>query len=184
MTPVLWFHGGMMAISGVRARPERVTLVLATILLLGGCATVPADVAPGEPTPTVTPTVACPQVDGTELPPECAPYDPDHAMEQNDRHRERMETSAEARAAAEQPVADLRVRLEALRTESTISVTSVEDALREVGLVHHVARGDARAVAFGADGPKGGCVFGEVRPDEVHIEVGGYIMDGGCLPAE
>lgn len=184
MTPVLWFHGGMMATSGVRARPGRVTLVLAAILLLGGCAAAPADVTAGEPTPTVTPTVACPQVDGAELPPECAPYDPEHAMEQNDRHRERMETSAEARAAAEQPVADLRVRLEALRTESTISVTSVEDALREVGLVHHVARGDARAVAFGADGPEGGCVFGEVRPDEVRIDVGGYIMDGGCLPAE
>ena len=105
-------------------------------------------------------------------------------MEQNDRHRERMDMSAEARAAAEQPVADLRVRLEALRTESGISVIAVQDALREAGLVHHVARGDARAVAFGADGPEGGCVFGELRPDEVRVEVGGYIMDGGCLPAE
>lgn len=70
MTPVLWFHGGMMATSGVRARPGRVTLVLAAILLLDGCAAAPADVTAGEPTPTVTPTVACPQVDGAELPPE------------------------------------------------------------------------------------------------------------------
>lgn len=173
-----------MATSGVRARPGRVTLVLAAILVLGGCAATPADVGAGEPTPTVTPTVACPRVDGAELPPECAPYDPEHAMEQNDRHRERMETSAEARAAAKQAAADLRVRLEALRAEETISVTAVEEALGEVGLVHHVARGDARALAFGADGPEGGCVFGELRPDEVRVEVGGYIMDGGCLPAE
>ncbi len=181
---MLWFHGGMMATSGTRTRSVRVTIVLAAILLLGGCALTPAAVGTGTPTPTVTPTVGCPQVDGAELPPECAPYDPEHAMEQNDRHRERMETSAEARAAAEQPVADLRERLEALRTEGTISVTGVEDALDETGLIHHVVRGDARAVAFGADGPKGGCVFGEVRLDEVRVDVGGYIMDGGCLPAQ
>lgn len=174
----------MKATAGAQARSMRVTIVLAAILLLGGCAAAPAEVGPGSPTPTVTPTAACPQVDGAELPPECAPYDPEHAMEQNDRHRERMDTSAAARAAAEQPAADLRVRLEALRTDGAITVTAVEDALRGAGLVQHVAQGDARGVAFGADGPEGGCVFGEVRPDGVRVEVGGYILDGGCLPAQ
>ena len=29
----------------------------------------------------------------------------------------------------------------------------------------------------------GGCLFGAVTPEGVQVEVGGFIMDGGCLPA-
>ena len=83
-----------------------------------------------------------------------------------------------------QPVADLRVRLEALRTEGEISIRAVEQALQEIGLPGAVVRGDEAAVEFGAGAPEGGCVFGEVRQDAVRVEAGGYIMDGGCLPAQ
>lgn len=133
---------------------------------------------------TLTPTAACPEVDGVVLPPECAPYDPDRAMAQNDRYRERMELSDEAMAAAGPSVSDLRVRLETLRTEGEISIDAVQGALREVGLPDNAVRGEVGAVEFGVDAPEGGCVFGEVRPDSVRVEAGGYILDGGCLPAQ
>jgi len=161
-------------------------LVLAGAFVLGGCAVVPTDTGgAGSPVTSVpTPTMACPENDEAVLPPECAPYDPDHAMAQNDRYRERMELSDEAAAAAAQPVSDLRGHLETLRTEGEISIRAVEAALGEVGLLDAVVRGDERAVEFAATAPEGGCVFGEVRPDSVSVEAGGYIMDGGCLPAQ
>jgi hypothetical protein len=105
-------------------------------------------------------------------------------MAQNDRHRDRMELSDDAAAAAVQPVSELRVRLETLRTEGEISVQAVDGALQELGFPDAVVRGDERAVEFGAAAPEGGCVFGEVRHDAILVEAGGYIMDGGCLPAQ
>lgn len=52
-------------------------------------------------------------------------------------------------------------------------------ALREISF----AACDERAVAFGAAAPEGGCIFGEVSADVLTVEIGGIIMDGGCLPA-
>lgn len=181
-TRAMWLHGGMTGIRGDAARRAGVPLVVATMLLLGGCATA---TGPGAATssPSATPTVACPQVEGQTLPPECAPYDPDHAMAQNDRYRERMDLGEEERAAAAQPVAELQQSLEALRASGSISVDAVEQALDDAGLSDPQVLGDERAVAFGAVAPQGGCVFGELRADGVTVDAGGYIMDGGCLPA-
>ena len=182
---VLWFHDGM-SMTPPRARFVLLSLVLAGASLLGGCAMVSVERGDAQATggSTPTPTAACPQIEGVVLPPECAPYDPDDAMAQNDRYKERMELSDEAEAAVGQSVSDLRARLETLRMEGTISIDAVRGALREVGLPDDVVRGDARSVEFGVDAPQGGCVFGEVRPDTVLVEAGGYIMDGGCLPAQ
>ncbi|WZO38156.1 hypothetical protein MRBLWO14_001935 [Microbacterium sp. LWO14-1.2] len=181
----MWLHGGMTGIRGDAARRAGVPLVLATMLLLGGCATATGPgAAPPTPSPTPTPTVACPLVEGQTLPPECAPYDPDHAMAQNDRHRERMDLDEDARAAAAQPAADLQRSLETLQASGSISLDAVEQALDDAGLVDPQVMGDERAVAFGAAAPEGGCVFGELRADVVTVDVGGYIMDGGCLPAQ
>lgn len=175
-----------MSIAPRRNTSALLSFALTGAFLLGGCAVVSPETggAGSAVTSTPTPTAACPQIEGVVLPAECAPYDPDHAMGQNDRYRERMELSDEAMAAAEQPMSDLRVRLETLRTEGEISTDAVEGALREVGLPDVVVRGDADAVEFGVDAPEGGCVFGEVQPDAVRVEAGGYIMDGGCLPAQ
>ena len=181
----LWFHGDM-SMTPRRTRFVLLPLVLAGAWLLGGCAMVSVETGEAQ-TPygsTPTPTAACPQIEGVVLPPECAPYDPDNAMAQNDRYKERMELSDEAAAAVGQSVSELRARLETLRTEGAISIDAVQGALREVGLPDDVVRGDARSVEFGVDAPEGGCVFGEVRPDTVVVEAGGYIMDGGCLPAQ
>ena len=179
----MWFHDDMSMTSG-RSRFVLLPLVLASALLLGGCALVSVETGDATAASTPTPTAACPQVEGVVLPPKCAPYDPDNAMAQNDRYKERMEFSDEAAAAVAQSMSDMRVRLETLRTDGAISIDAVQGALRAVGLPDVVVRGDAHAVEFDVDAPEGGCVFGEVRPDSVRVEAGGYILDGGCLPAQ
>ncbi len=104
-------------------------------------------------------------------------------MAQNDRYRDRMELSDESRGAAEKPAADVRAALETLRTSGAISVEAVEDAFADAGIDGVQTIGDERAVAFGAAAPEGGCIFGEVSADVLTVEIGGIIMDGGCLPA-
>lgn len=187
----VWFHVGMARIRGDRSRGTRLLLVIATTMLLAGCATATTGLSTASPTasasatasPSPTPTAACPQVEGVELPPDCAPYDPDNAMAQNDRYRDRVDLSEASRAAAERPATDIRTALEALRTSGDLSVDAVEDAISDAGLSDIQIIGDERAVAFGVAAPEGGCIFGEVSADVLSVEVGGIIMDGGCLPA-
>jgi hypothetical protein len=176
----------MTAIRGERSRMLSLLGATAlTTMLLAGCATARPQAAgtPSE-TPTPTPTAACPIVEGVELPPECAPYDPEKSMALNDRYRERMDITEEARAAAEQSIADVRPALETLRTSGELSTDAVAEVFVEAGLANAQTIGDARAVAFGVAAPQGGCIFGEVSADVLTIEAGGFIMDGGCLPAQ
>jgi type IV pilus biogenesis protein CpaD/CtpE len=176
----------MTGIRGDRSRGARLLLVIAaTTALLAGCATArpaPLGASPSE-SPTPTPTAACPQIEGVELPPECAPYDPDNAMAQNERYRDRVELSAESQAAAEAPAESVRVGLETLRTSGGLSIDAVEEVFADAGIAAVQTIGDERAVAFGAAAPEGGCIFGEVSADLLTVEIGGVIMDGGCLPA-
>lgn len=153
-------------------------------MLLVGCAGFAPRQTGSEVEPAPTPTAACPEVEGVELPPECAPYDPDHAMAQNDRYRERMELSEDSRAAAEPTIKPIRTALETLRTDGALSVDSVEQALTDAGLTSARLRGDSAGVLFGASAPAGGCVFGEVSAEVLTVEAGGPILDGGCLPAQ
>ncbi|WP_422213499.1 hypothetical protein [Microbacterium sp.] len=155
---------------------------LAMAIALGGCAMTPP--APAGPTPTPTPTAACPQVDGVELPPDCALYDPDQSMAQNERHRDRMELSEDAAAAMDGHVESLGTAMEALRSSGTFSEQTVAQVISDAGLPHPQVREDDGDVLFGVAGPEGGCLFGAVTPEAVSIELGGYIMDGGCLPAQ
>lgn len=176
----------MTGIRGDLPRGGLLPLVIALTLTLGGCAPATPQEEAATPTPTVslTPTAACPQVEGVELPPECAPYDPDHAMAQNDRHRERMGLSEEAQAVADETIPPIRAALDALRAAGELSPDAVEDVLTEAGLTGIRTTGDQRAVEFGADAPAGGCVFGQVSAEVLTVEAGGYILDGGCLPAQ
>ncbi len=153
-------------------------------MMLAGCATATTG-SPGAPSasPSPTPTAACPVVEGVELPPDCAPYDPDNAMAQNERYRDRVDLSDESRAAAEQPAESVRTGLETLRTSGDLSVDAVEEVFAAAGLSDVQTLGDERAVAFGAAAPEGGCIFGEVSAETLTVEIGGVIMDGGCLPA-
>ncbi|HZU94941.1 MAG TPA: hypothetical protein VFF85_15035 [Microbacterium sp.] len=173
----------MIGIRGERSRGARASLACATVLLLAGCATVNPQ-AGSTPSMTPTPTAACPQVEGVELPPECAPYDPEQSMAQNDAYRQRMDITDEARAASEETIENVRPALDALRASGELSTDAVVAVMADAGLTSAQTIGDARGVAFGVDGPEGGCIFGEVSPDALIIEAGGYIMDGGCLPAQ
>ncbi len=155
---------------------------IGAVLLLAGCAG-PSGVG-AEPTPTVTPTAACPQVEGVDLPPECAPYDPEQAMDLNDRYRDRMGIDGATHEASAAVVDALRVDLEGLRTAGTFTVGTVRAALTDAGLPDAQVREDYGDVLFGVGGVDGGCVFGEVTEEGVTVDIGGYILDGGCLPAQ
>ena len=170
---------GMTATRGMTG----LLLASAVALLLAGCAgrtpggVAPADVLSASPTPTA----ACPQIDGADLPPDCVPYDPDNAMAQNERYRDRMEMSAASRAAAEEAVVALRPALEQLRSSGEVSPDSVQAALQDAGLDGIQMIGDERGTEFSANGPEGSCIFGVVSDDPLTVEVGGYVMDGGCF---
>lgn len=174
----------MTGIRGDRSRGRLLPLLVVMAVLLAGCATTSPRAGIASPTPSPTPTAACPQVEGVDLPPECAPYDPEKAMAQNDAYRERMDISDEARVAAERAIEDVRPALEALRAAGGLSTEAVAAALADVGLPGAQTVGDERAVAYGVAASEGGCIFGEVSADAVTVEAGGYIMDGGCLPAQ
>jgi hypothetical protein len=171
----------MTGIRGVGSSGRLLSVLGAAALLLAGCATAGPQASPST---APTPTAACPLVEGVELPPECAPYDPDQAMAQNDRYRDRMEITEEARAAAEESIAGIRPALEALRSSGELSIEAVDTVMTDAGLSSPQLIGDRRGVAFGVGAPKGGCIFGQVSADALIIEAGGYIMDGGCLPAQ
>ncbi|MFT4258502.1 hypothetical protein [Microbacterium sp.] len=190
----------MTGCRGERLRAMLVAVALVVPLSLVGCATtavgasagaspgagVPSAGAAGAgvPAPSTSPTAACPLIEGVEPPPDCVPYDPDHAMAQNDVYRQRMDLSDGEREAAERAIAEVSPALDALRAGNGVTADAVEAALEDAGLADAQARGDERVVAFAAYGPEGGCVFGEVSAEALRIEAGGYIMDGGCLPAQ
>ena len=166
------------------SRPRPLIAALGLVVLLTGCADVAAPPATDAAAPSPTPTAACPQVEGHQLPPECAPYDPDHAMAQNERHRERLELSDDALAAARDVTGPLGIALEEVRASGAVSVDTVQNAIERTGLSDIQVREDYGTVLFGVAAPKGGCVFGEVSTDAIAVEAGGYISDGGCLPAQ
>lgn len=166
-------------------------LVVTVVVLLGaltGCATAGTGASPyaGTPSPTPTPTAACPEQPGVELPPECAPYDPDAAMAQNDRYRERMPLDEANRVANEALLANATTGLAALQASGTVTEDAVRTALEQAGAVDVQTRGAAQAWLFGAAIPGGGCLYGEIdgATGELSAELGGFILDGGCLPAQ
>ena len=170
-----------MTVARMLSTTAAVLVTAAVALLLCWCAT-PGGTAPtAVPSASPTPTRACPQIDGADLPPDCVPYDPDNAMAQNERYRDRMEMSAASRAAAEEAVVALRPALEQLRAKGEVSPDSVQVALQDAGLDGIEMIGDERGTEFSANGPEGGCIFGVVSDDPLTVEVGGYVMDGGCF---
>jgi hypothetical protein len=145
--------------------------------LLTGCAGTSSTT---EPTPT--PVVACPQVENFELPATCAPYDPDHAMDQNERYRERRPLDEAALAATTAWVERIRSALEPL--VDAPSAVAVDDALTGIGIDIR----DIQSYDRGGDTLFGvwvgeGCVFGSIDAGVLDVEAGGPINDGGCLPA-
>ena len=104
-------------------------------------------------------------------------------MAQNDRYRERVEMDASDEAANQDLAGDVRAALESL-DRTALTAEAVEAAILGAGVEGSVQLvGDERAYAFGAAVP-GGCVYGQVDQAAVTVELGGFILDGGCLPAQ
>lgn len=162
-------------------RPPAILLIAAILAVLTGCQTAPAGM---ESAPSASATAACPMQLDVPSPTDCAVYDPDAAMAQNDLYRQRIELDADTQASAEAHVADARAVLEALRSDGTITADAVRAALEDVGLRDVQIRTGAGDVLFGAVPPDGGCVYGALEAERVTVDAGGYIMDGGCLPAQ
>ncbi len=159
------------------------TALGAALLLVGCGAASPGGPVPGGPSTSPSPTSACPENPHAELPAGCAPYDPDAAMAQNDRYRERMELGDDARTQGEELAPRVRQTLTGLEP-STLTEESVAEALHDAGLDGIQVRADDGEIRYAVGGPKGGCVYGSLGPGGVSVDVGGYILDGGCLPAQ
>lgn len=158
--------------------------VLAVALTLGGCASVAA--TPGAASASPSPTCAVAEQPGVETEHGCVVYDAEKNMASNELYRQRMEQQEEGREAGARLIAPVTAALEAVRVSSAgISEPAVRAALVEAG----VAEADIQSyerngdVPFGVAVTGGGCLFGAVTPEGVQVEVGGFIMDGGCLPA-
>lgn len=159
-------------------------------IALAGCAsrTAAGDAATSPPERSAQCVVA---VAPNEDPPEgCVGYDPEKNMALNERFRERVEVPDGIVAAGEPYAEAATAGLAELQASGSVTAASVREVLERTGLRREAIQtlGDVGAVAFGAELPPevGGeavavCLYGEVRPDQLAVEVGGIVMDGGCL---
>jgi len=154
-------------------------LALLVLIAMTGCASAPSAVGSAS-----APTAACPQQPGVELPAGCAGYDPDAAMAANESYRQRIDLAPDVRAAADELVPDARSALETTRGSGTLTADAVRSALEDVGLRDVQTRSAGTNVLFGAAAPQGGCLYGSLSAETVIVDAGGYIRDGGCLPAQ
>ncbi|MBT2538926.1 hypothetical protein [Arthrobacter sp. ISL-69] len=148
---------------------------------LAGCAAPDTGPLSGTGTPSQSPTAACPRVDEMPDPQQCAAYDPDAAMRENERYREQRTISAQTRALLAAYVEPARTALESLQQPATVA--DVRKALESVGIDEREVQTDdvGIGIRFGA-AANGGCLTGFVSQDgTATISTGGAILDGGCL---
>jgi hypothetical protein len=164
------------------ASAARVVTIVAC-LSLTGCGVLGSGGEARSGAPSPSPTAACPRVE--EIPGgqrNCAVYDPDAAMAENEGYRQQRPVSAGAQAQLDSYVGPARTALTALTRPTTVA--DVKRALGSVGLDEREVQTDdlGTGIRFGAASSKGGCVTGSVGHDgTVYVSTGGSIMDGGCL---
>ncbi|PSL37908.1 hypothetical protein CLV49_1516 [Labedella gwakjiensis] len=161
-----------------------IAALLATTILLTGCGSGGSPGAAGSPSASATPTAACPSLeDVPDSERDCAVYDPDTAMAENERYREELPVDPETQVELDALVEPARRALEALTPPATVE--DVVAALADIGLDESSIQtmDNGTGVLFGAFAG-GGCLTGFVAPDgAVTVEAGGLIADGGCLAA-
>lgn len=178
----------------MRPLPARAALPLAlvaAVLALSGCASGPAATS-ADPAATPEPTCVLPAQPGVEPPPGCTTYDPEANMNANEMYRERLDISDAAQAAGGDAAGRATAELERLRASgSEVTADAVRSALADAGLSADgiQTREEGGSVLFGATFSSPGdemasCVYGSASAGSVSVEVGGLIMDGGCLPAQ
>ena len=179
--------GASLAGMLTRTRTALVPL-LALALLASGCATRQGATA-ADPTASVTPTAACPIVEGQEMPADCVPYDGEAAMAQNDAYRQRFEPGEDSRAEVEPQRVAAQDALAAL-VGSPLSVDAVHDALADAGFDPDLpwvepAGDPAAPSSIGVIISVGGlCLVGTLDAEHAEVETDGMIADGGCVPAQ
>jgi hypothetical protein len=156
-----------------------VVVVAATVLLSGcGIATPPRQ----GPSSGPSPTAACPYVPEGPQPSNCALYDPEAAMAENERYREQRPISAGTKAELNRRIPAVRKALEALPDPANSE--NVERAFEALGFNAQDVQTDdtGRGIRFGAAAAAGGCLVGFVGIDgKVEASPRGSILDGGCL---
>ena len=188
------WYARMMSDVRALARNRQVPALLSSAVgvaisvgVLSGCAADPANQRVAS-TPSAS-SCAVPAQPGVEPPAGCAVYDSDAGMESNELYRKRMTISVEAQTAGEELVQPVNASLERLRsTGSPITEEAVRSALVEAGLTPDgvQVRDNNGSVLFGAlysvaTESIASCVYGTVSIESVTVDVGGLIMDGGCL---
>jgi len=164
-------------------------LVLVGALGLSGCAGQPT-AGGGVPdarssvSAAPEPTAACPTIEGQPNDdPGCAYYDPDKAMAENERYRERLPLTAELEASLAPVVDKMTTALKPIvdgRVELNVPNVSKAIAVDEVAGTPTIGQNDA-GVSFIATVETGGCLLGEVAVGSLSVEPAGVIMDGGCV---
>lgn len=154
-------------------------IVVAVAVLLSGCgvAAAPARPAPSSPSPTA----ACPYVPEGPQASNCALYDPEAAMAENERYREERPISAETKAELNRRIPALRKALADLPRPA--DTKDVERAFEAAGFHAQDVQTDdtGRGIRFGA-AAAGGCLVGFMGIDgKVEVSPRGSILDGGCL---
>ena len=154
-------------------------IVVAAAVLLAGCGAAPP---PGQAvTSSPGPTAACPYVPEHPQPPNCASYDPEAAMAENERYREQRPLSAETKAELNRRLPAVRKALEALPDPADSD--GLRRALDASGINAQDAQTDSTGTGIRFGVPVGGgCLVGFVGTDgTVEISSRGSILDGGCL---
>ena len=158
-------------------------MLVVLAVALAGCAS-PAGDTPVAASASPTPTCAVAEPPGVEPPEGCIVYDAEKNMASNETYRDRMSQPEAGRIAGEALVEPVTTALTELRaTGAALSEDGVRAALVDAGVAAAdiQALGGFDSVAFGAAVDGGGCVFGSVSAEVVTVDVGGFIMDGGCL---
>ncbi|SEF18808.1 hypothetical protein [Jiangella alba] len=179
MTP-----GGVDIVVAVRfAGPVKAVaaLSLLAVACLAGCGTTAADGRAGS-----SATGACPSVHDQPMPDDCVGYDPDAGMRANDAYRERSVLPPGGRGEAVEHHARIVAALTEAVAAGPLTVDDARAVLEPLGYDSVQGHGSSEVsmggLSIGVDVGTG-CVYGEIRDTEVTLDIGGGIVDGGCLPA-
>lgn len=181
-------RGHVMSRNRRRALTAFIALTVFAVTTLPGCASHLS--APGAvPSPRQSECAIAENPNGEPPPESCVVYDPEQNMADNQRWRDRVAISADAQTVGDSYVESVTRGLTDLRDSGTVTAESVRQIFLDEGFpAQSIATlGDLGNVSFGVtvSSPTSqefaACLFGVVGPDGVSVDVGGPIMDGGCL---
>jgi hypothetical protein len=171
--------------------PSLLVSTLLGVVALAGCASQPSPTGAAA-SPAQSECAVADNPNGEPPPEGCVVYDPEQNMADNQRWRDRVEISADSQAAGESYVEAVTQGLSDLQDSGTVTADGVRQVFLDQGFDERsiAVLGDDGNIGFGVtvSVPTGtgfaACLFGEVGPDGVSVDVGGPTMDGGCLEGQ